>query len=349
MSDKDDLKARLIAAIDALAAHLVPDGRRSSHYWIGRCPWRADRHGGSFWVNLGGQVPGSFKDAATGESGDVLDLVQKTLGLDFVGAMAWSRGWLGLDGMSAAERDAKLAAARAKAAALQAKAKESEPGKIKRAKAVYLESRKRDFLGSPADKYLRWRGIAVSELPRMPGVLGWLPDHPHTETGTRWPVMVAGMTAASGEIVAIHRTFLRPDGSGKAPVEPVKKMWPSMSGAAIRLWRGGSGLSVGEAAKCGLRETLVMTEGIEDALSAVVSNAELRTWAAGSLGNLAKVELPECVDDVIVCADNDWGKPQAARQFEAALAALVAQGRTVRVARSPVGKDVNSALTGGRT
>jgi hypothetical protein len=55
--------------------------------------------------------------------------------------------------------------------------------------------------------------------------------------------------------------------------------------------------------------------------------------------------LPECAGEVIVCADNDWGKPQAQRSLDQALAALARQGRRkIKLAKSPIGKDVNDAL-----
>ena len=91
-SDRDEVKALLIDRIDALARHFVPDGSRSGHYWIGRCPWRADKNPGSFWINLqGSRVPGSFKDMSSGEKGDVIALAVGTVA--FL-AMLKLHGWL---------------------------------------------------------------------------------------------------------------------------------------------------------------------------------------------------------------------------------------------------------------
>ena len=48
--------------------------------------------------------------------------------------------------------------------------------------------------------------------------------------------MVALVThAVTGEPVAIHRTFLAPDGHGKAPVEPNKMMLGPTRGGVVRL------------------------------------------------------------------------------------------------------------------
>ena len=197
----------------------------------------------------------------------------------------------------------------------------------------------------------------------MPGVLGWLPQARLRETGDLWPVMVAGFTCPdTRKIVSIHRTFLEPDGSDKLHFSrreyrdarsgvfaraPARKIYPSgYMGAAIRLWRGETGMSVEEAAKHGLRETLVIVEGIEDGLSVAMARPDYRIWCAGTLGNLAQIRLPECCDTVIVCADNDWGKSQAQRALEAGLSNLQRQGAAVSVARSSIGKDANDALRG---
>jgi hypothetical protein len=159
--------------------------------------------------------------------------------------------------------------------------------------------------------------------------------------------MVAAMVGSDNQFVAIHRTFLAPDGSGKAPVTPTRKFWPRFggTGAAVHLWRGETGLAAPEAAKRGLWDRLAIVEGIEDGLSVVVACPDYRVWCAGTLGNIASLRLPECCGEVVVCADNDWGKPDAQAALQRGLAALARQGRRmIKLARSPVGKDMNDAL-----
>lgn len=350
MSDLEEVKLLLSRNAETLARELVPDGVRSGHYWIGRCPWRADKSAGSFWVNLPGQgvkLPGSYYDAATGEKGSALDLVMKARGLDFKGALAWSRSWLGLSDLAREERAARVSAA----AAANREDAAAEGDQLEKARAwafaKYVEAKRRPFVGSPADVYLRSRGIDVQRLPRLPGVLGWLPDQRHAETNTRWPVMVAGMQDKAGRTVALHRTFLAADGSGKAPVSPVRKIWPSFGGTMIRLWRGEGGLSIAEACAAGVCERWHVCEGVEDGLSLVLADPGPRTVCAGSLGNLAALEFPPCCDELVVCADNDWGKPGARRQFDRAIEALARRVPKVLVARSAFGKDANDALRAG--
>lgn len=351
MSELDEVKLLLSRNAEALARELVPNGYRSGHYWIGACPWRTDKKPGSFWVNLPGagvKLPGSYYDAATGEKGSAFDLVMKAQGVDFKGALSWSRAWLGLSEMAREQRAAKVReAAQANQADAAAEGEQLEKAQ-KWAFAKYVAARKEQFSGSPADLYLRSRGIDVSVLPRFPGVLGWLPNQVHRETQTRWPVMVAGMQNADGKTVALHRTFLKPDGSGKAPVEPARKIWPSFQGCMIRLWRGEGSMSIDEACKAGVCERWHVCEGVEDGLSLVLADPGPRTVCAASLSNLANLDFPPCCDELVVCADNDWGKPAAGKQFEKAIEILARKVPKVLVARSAVGKDANDALRAGR-
>lgn len=348
-TDAGEIKALLLAQIEALARELVPDGHRAGNYWIGRNPMRADANIGSFWVNLSGQMQGLWHDAATGETGDMLRLIERVHGLrTFPEALKWASEWLRLGSMPAEHVQATVESV----AARRAREEKEAAGRLVKARraahAIYLKSKMEDFLGSPADAYLRGRGIEVARLGRMPGCLGWIGSCEHRETQTHWPAMVALFTSDDNKPAAIHRTWLSAGGKGKAPVEPARKIWPSFRGAAIRLWRGDSRMSVDQAAKQGLLETLVLCEGVEDGLSMALARPDLRIWCAGSLGNLAEITLPACCDRVVLLADNDWGKPQAQKLFDKAIAALTAQGARVSVARSHVGKDANDALRGER-
>ena len=131
--------------------------------------------------------------------------------------------------------------------------------------------------------------------------------------------------------------------------------WPALdferwrdTGAAVHLWRGETGVSHIQAEKDGLWDRMAIVEGIEDGLAVALACPELRVRCAGTLGNIAEIRLPACCGEVIVCADNDWGKPDAQRLLERGLTALARQGRrSIKVARSPVGKDVNDALRAG--
>ncbi len=337
-----DIKALLQTRILALAQHLAPEGTRSGAYWIAKNPTRADRRAGSFWIKLTG-IPGAWRDEATGDKGDVIGLIQYVTGHDFRRSLEWARDWLGLarlddDAIRRARAERQHDAARD--AAREARVLEHNR---RQAKALWLKAA--GILNTPAETYLREaRGVDVRQLRRIPGAIR-CGLRRHKESGQTLPCLLSMMTSSADDtFAAVHAVFLAPDGRAKADVSPQRKIWPSFKGATIRLARGETGRSVADAAKLGLLDTLVLCEGVEDGLAIALACPEYRVWAAGSLGNLAHVTLPPTCDAVIVAADNDWGKPQAAKQLEAAIVALGRQCPRISVARSAIGKDANDAL-----
>lgn len=362
--DIQTLKALLQGRIADLCSHLVPDGRLHHGYWMGTNPARTDTKPGSFWIVVSrpGKTPGAWRDEALPRGarhaqGDVINLIEMCCGLSTGEALSWARKWLNFEDLPKADVDkARLDQARRRKEAEERDAKTRED-EAKRAFKFWLTSkyedrdgkRPRDLLSTPAAAYLANRGLDLRQFPRIPGCLGFLPNAKHIgkdNAETYWPALVAGMSDETGHIRAVHRTFIKPDGSDKAPVTPARKVWPSTQGLAIRLWRGETDLPTKEAAEQGLLDTLVLCEGVEDGLSIALAKPEYRVWAMYSLSNMANVVIPTCAERVIVAADNDWGKPQAEAALKAALEALSKQGRPVFVARSPIGKDMNDLLRG---
>jgi hypothetical protein len=146
-------------------------------------------------------------------------------------------------------------------------------------------------------------------------------------SGGIWPGMVALVThGESGVAIAIHRTYLARDGTGKAPVDPVKMMFGPCGGGVVRLAQPDTLLMVGE--------------GIETCLSAMQATGH-PAWAALSTSGLRSLDLPRGVRDVIVLADGDEPGEAAAR-----VCALrwKREGRRVRIARPPIGMDFNDLL-----
>ncbi len=180
--------------------------------------------------------------------------------------------------------------------------------------------------GTIVDAYLTARalpGLSASSALRFRG------DCRHPEGG-RLPAMVAEVVNAAGAFLAVHRTFLRRDGTGKAAVEPVKATLGPVWGGAIRLDPAAEELAVGE--------------GIESAASAG-RLLNLPAWAAVSAGNLAKgLALPAEVRRVTIAADADKPGEEAAQQ---AALRWQREGRTVRIARADKpGCDFNDVLRG---
>lgn len=343
-----DIKALLQRDVEGLARRLAPDGYRSGRYWIARNPTRDDHKPGSFWIILSGTSPGVWKEEASGETGDVIAFVKYCNRFErLADALDWARNWLGLAHGPVNPKVLELArrdAANRKANDEKLAAEQLGLNR-RRAHALWLDGTK-DIRGTAVEAYLEHRGIDLGALPRLPGAIRALASHRHRESETTWPCMVAVMSSPGLPFTAVHRTWLARDGRGKAPVTPNKKIWPSFNGAAIHLARGETGLPAEDAVKRGMVDRILLCEGIEDGLSVAMCAPELRVWAVGTLGNLAHVKVPDCCHEIIVAADNDWGKPQAEALLRRGLEALAAQRRPVRVARAAVGKDFNDQLQG---
>jgi hypothetical protein len=147
--------------------------------------------------------------------------------------------------------------------------------------------------------------------------------------GSFWPAMVALVSRGPDDIpLAIHRTFLARDGSGKAPVESQKMMLGPCRGGVVRLGAPGDVLMVGE--------------GIETCLAAMQA-AGNPAWAALSTSGLRALNLPDTIREVIVLADGD--DPGEAAACDCALR-WQREGRRVRIARPPQGQDFNDMLLG---
>jgi putative DNA primase/helicase len=178
--------------------------------------------------------------------------------------------------------------------------------------------------GTLVETYLAQRGLYCPVPPTLrfhPGL-----RHP---TGGIWPAMVALITdGVSGMPLAIHRTFIAPNGAGKAPVEPQKMMLGPCRGGAARLGVASDALMVGE--------------GIETCLAAMQATGT-PTWAALSTSGLRALELPTTVRDVIVLADGDDPGEAAAQDCARRWKREV---RRVRIARPPQGMDFNDLLKG---
>lgn len=338
-------------------------------------PGRADRHVGSFVIWLEGPRAGRWRDFATGQHGDLIDLIALNLGCDLKDAVREARGFLGLQ--SDAPEDVarrKAAAERAERLAAEAKAKAAEIREKRRkaAVALWLSGRER-IAGTPVEAYLKSeRGIDLSSLGRQPRALRFHPDcycrqvlaaETHDpETGEliparilegRFPAMLALISDAQGRAIACHRTYLQfRDGRWrKADVPAPKKVLGDFAGGAIHLWsglgpRGGKGRRLAEAEP---GSHLYLSEGIEDALSCVIALPEARVLAGISLSNLASVALPPAITEVTLIADRDEGE-QAQVALARAIEAHARAGRRVRVWQNGEGgKDLNDALRARRS
>lgn len=194
--------------------------------------------------------------------------------------------------------------------------------KSRRAQSIWTETE--SISGSIAEKYLRGRGITGI----LPDTLRFHQDCWHP-TSQRLPAMVALVEGC--EVPAVHRTYLRADGSGVASIDPAKAMLGAVGGGAVRLSNQPG--------------PLVVAEGIETALSIAcgVLAGPMRLLATLSTSGLRGLRLPATPSQLIIATDGD----DPGRAAGNALAErAVALGWMVSMLPAPEGLDWNDCVTG---
>ncbi|MAC77571.1 MAG: hypothetical protein CML66_05860 [Rhodobacteraceae bacterium] len=191
----------------------------------------------------------------------------------------------------------------------------------RRALALWREAQ--PIGGTTAETYLRGRGITCA----LPDTLRFHPDCWHP-TAKRFPAMLAQVDGAKR--FAVHRTYLRSDGGGKADAQPAKAMLGAVAGGAVR---------VTEA-----QGPLVVAEGIETALSLACGllRAPATIWAALSTSGIRGLQLPGSPGRLTIAPDGDDAGRAAARALAERADALGWQGSLLP---APEGRDWNDILT----
>lgn len=278
--DATDLAIRLGQRAEAFCRRYLPNGRREGRYWLVGDVRNAP--GRSMFVRLVGPetgkgAAGKWSDAATGEHGDLLDVIREALGLsDFRDIAAEARSFLALPdpdppGLRPRDRPAPSASREA---------------------ARRLFSMSRPIAATLAETYLRKRGItALHDL----GSLRFHPGCYYRPEGSRitqsLPAMIAAVTDLSGDLTGAHRTWLAPDGSGKASVETPRRAMGDLLGHSVRFGPSGAVMAAGE--------------GIETVLSVRSALSLMPMIAALSAAHLAAVLFPPALRRLYVLRDRD--------------------------------------------
>ena len=274
-----DLSRRLADRAEAVCRHYLSNGRREGRYWlvgdIRNTPGR------SLFVRLHASAKGpagKWTDAATGEHGDLLDLIRGSLGLlDFADVAEEARTFLSLPHPEPEPTSPPRHVLPAPS------------GSVEAARRLFAMSQ--PIAGTIAETYLRRRGITLlhgtGNLRFHPRCY-YKPDDGPAET---WPAMIAAVTDLSGRITGAHRTWLAPDGSDKAPVNTPRKAMGDLLGCAVRIGVPGSVMAAGE--------------GIETMLSLRQVLPDMAIAPALSAAHLAAILFPPALRRLYIVRDND--------------------------------------------
>ena len=287
------VSALLAQRAEAVCRNYLPAGKKQGRYW---CAGDArGAKGRSLFVRLSPPgTPGKWTDAATGEHGDLLDLVRLATGsASLREALAEARRFLAQPAAAPSDRDSDtydhVAAAR------------------------NLWDRCGPIDGTHAEAYLKSRAIRRCRFPALrfhPS----LPYRPDEGGWRRFPALVGAVTGDDGALTGVHRTWLDPHRPAKARVPRPRKALGRVYGLAVRIGDP-------DAAS-----TLLVGEGIETVLSLVTAwpdtvlphsvLPDAVAAAALSAGSLGAFLPPRNVTRLIVAPDRDEEGEIASRRLQ---------------------------------
>jgi hypothetical protein len=285
--DASELAHRLGREAEAVCRHYLSNGKREGRYWL-----VGDVHnsrGRSMFVRLRDSPKGpagKWTDAATGEHGDLLDVIRHSLGLlDFREVAEEARRFL------------KLPRPEPEFVPQRPLVRSVVPvGSQEAARRLFAISS--SIEGTMVETYLRGRGIARvhhgGSLRFHPRCYYRPDDNLPTET---WPAMIACVTDLDGQITGVHRTWLDPNGFdrvrlGKAPIDTPRRAMGDLLGNAVRFGAPDD-------------DVLVAGEGIETMLSLRCALPTLPMAAALSANHLAAMLLSSSLRRLYIAHDTD--------------------------------------------
>jgi phage/plasmid primase-like uncharacterized protein len=285
--DASDLAQRLGRQAEAVCRHYLHNGHREGRYWlVGDV---RNTPGRSMFVRLIGSksgkgAAGKWTDGATGEHGDLLDVIQESCGFaDFKETVDEARSFLRLS-----RPEPEPMAKRTKSPSTPADSRES---------ARRLFAMSQPISGTLAEAYLRSRGMTAlhetASLRFHPQCYHRPDEHSPTEI---WPAMIAAVTDLDGRLTGVHRTWLDPRGfseatRGKAPIETPRRAMGDLNGHAVRFGVAG--------------EIMVVGEGVETVLSLRSAIPTMPMAAALSAAHLSAILFSDTLRRLYIARDDD--------------------------------------------
>lgn len=316
--DASELAIRLGREAEALCRHYLSNGRKQGNYWlVGDV---RNTPGRSMFVRLTGPetgrgAQGRWTDMATGQHGDLLDLIRETLGLiEFRDVAGEARHFLSLTHPEPMQTKKPIGSTSSPV-----------PGSVEAAQRLFAMSQ--PLHGTPAEVYLRGRAITSLEgaaALRYHPRCYYRPDV-YSPTEIR-PALVAAVTDLSGHQTGAHRTWLAPDGSGKAAVETPRRAMGELLGHGVRFGAAGDMSAVGE--------------GIETVLSVRQVLPGMPMLASLSAAHLAAILFPPMLRRLYILCDRD---PAGEGARDSLLARALSLGIEA-ISLTPVGGDFNDDL-----
>lgn len=281
----DDLARALARNAESVCRHYLSNGRREGRYWLAGDT--ANNPGRSLFVRLTGPqsgkgAAGKWTDAATGEYGDLLDLIRMSRDLSsFCEVAVEAQRFLRLP------CDPLRSVSRGDSRADSPRERNEAAGRLF-AMATPIH-------GTLAETYLRKRGITkltgVSALRFHAGC--YYRDQDGTTRSL--PALIAAVTDDGGALTGAHRTWLDPGGNGKARVPSPRRAMGALLGGGVRFGFGGDLHT----------QVIAAGEGIETMLSLRQLMPAMPVIAGLSAAHLGALLVPSGVRRLYVATDAD--------------------------------------------
>ncbi|EEW56498.1 conserved hypothetical protein [Ruegeria sp. TrichCH4B] len=279
-----DLSVDLADRAESFCRWYFPEGRKQGNYWqVGDT---SGAKGQSLAIRLhaqGGRKAGSWQDFATGQYGDLIDLLQERLGsVTLKETLREAQSFLGEAPCPTVTRETQRAE-RPDAASSK---------HIPRARRLFAAGK--PVLGTLAATYLQGRGItrlgpALRYHPRV--FLRHGTDD--ADPPQRAPALLAKITDNRGQITGCARVYLDLSTGGLAEIESPKRILGQLYGHAIRFWSGSP------------RSDLIVGEGLENTLSVGTALPEFDLASCLTASHLGLFIPPPGIKRIWIARDND--------------------------------------------
>jgi hypothetical protein len=281
MAHASDLSRQLARNAEAVCRHYLSAGHREGRYWIvGDVFGSAGR---SLYVRLKGPdrgkgAAGKWTDAATGDHGDLLDLIAAHCShFALADTLAEARRFLSLPQPLPAFEDIEPA----------------RQGSPQAAQRLFAASRPTG--ATLAERYLLSRGIRGMRTER------WLRFHPRCwhrrgsedplGTPSALPALIAAVTDEHGTVTGLQRTWIDPRDCTKARLARPRRAMGGLLGNGVRFGAAGA--------------VMVFGEGVETMLSLRMVLPRMPMIAGLSANHLAALNFPAPLRRLYVAREAD--------------------------------------------
>ncbi len=268
---------------------LLPGGYKAGNYWL--CGDISGSEGQSLYVHLSGNRAGFWSDNATGEHGDLLELIKIQQSCTIGEAIKYAGNFANLPQANSLP-------------------KSNKPQKAKDLTKLALKiwEASTHISNTLAAKYLVKRGLSSKVVNnsvnlRFHARCKVLRSHGKADYK---PALIAAVRDNKGALIAIHRTFLDAPGVKADMKSPKRALATTRNGAVY--------FCSSKNADC-----LVIAEGIETALSLKTCFPAANLAAVLSAGNMQNFAPPAKYSRIVIAADAGKAGHAAAHALKAKL------------------------------